>query len=110
MGQLIDGTWSSAWYDTKESGGHFVRDTARFRNWITADGFGAIAVVAHVDDNSDGAAITLQALAERDVAPWHRGEATRTARRTLSICGRHDGLGVELLQLYHPGPPCMHKG
>ncbi|HBD52555.1 MAG: glutathione-dependent reductase [SAR116 cluster bacterium MED-G05] len=38
MGQLIDGTWSSAWYDTKESGGHFVRDTARFRNWITADG------------------------------------------------------------------------
>ena len=38
MGLLIDGNWSSAWYDTKESGGHFVRDTARFRNWITDDG------------------------------------------------------------------------
>ncbi|MGY6547712.1 MAG: glutathione S-transferase family protein [Roseinatronobacter sp.] len=38
MGQLIDGTWSSAWYDTKTSGGAFKRDTSRFRNWITADG------------------------------------------------------------------------
>ena len=38
MGQLIDGHWSSEWYDTKASGGHFVRDTARFRNWVTADG------------------------------------------------------------------------
>jgi putative glutathione S-transferase len=38
MGQLIDGRWSSEWYDTKASGGHFVRDTARFRNWVTADG------------------------------------------------------------------------
>ena len=38
MGLLIDGIWSSAWYNTKENGGDFVRDTARFRNWITADG------------------------------------------------------------------------
>ena len=38
MGQLIDGQWSSEWYDTDASGGHFVRDTARFRNWVTADG------------------------------------------------------------------------
>ena len=38
MGQLIDGRWSSEWYDTEASGGHFVRDTARFRNWVTADG------------------------------------------------------------------------
>ncbi len=38
MGQLIDGTWHKAWYDTKSTGGAFVRDTAKFRNWVTADG------------------------------------------------------------------------
>ena len=38
MGLLVDGKWSSQWYDTKKSDGHFVRDTARYRNWVTADG------------------------------------------------------------------------
>ena len=38
MGQLINGTWHSGWYDTAASGGAFKRDTAKFRNWITADG------------------------------------------------------------------------
>lgn len=38
MGQLVDGVWSDAWYDTVKSGGAFVRSTAGFRNWITADG------------------------------------------------------------------------
>ena len=38
MGQLVDGTWHDVWYDTKSSGGKFVRSTAAFRNWITADG------------------------------------------------------------------------
>ena len=38
MGLLIDGVWSSQWYDTKKSGGRFERDTARHRNWVTADG------------------------------------------------------------------------
>jgi putative glutathione S-transferase len=38
MGQLVDGTWHDTWYDTKASGGKFVRSTAGFRNWITADG------------------------------------------------------------------------
>ena len=37
MGQLVDGTWHSGWYDTKSSGGAFKRTTAGFRNWITAD-------------------------------------------------------------------------
>ena len=35
MGLLIDGVWSTEWYDTSRTGGHFVRDTARFRNWVT---------------------------------------------------------------------------
>ncbi|MGY9047264.1 glutathione S-transferase [Puniceibacterium antarcticum] len=38
MGLLVDGKWQDQWYDTKETGGKFVRSTAGFRNWITADG------------------------------------------------------------------------
>ena len=38
MGLLIDGQWRDQWYDTKESGGRFVRKESAFRNWITADG------------------------------------------------------------------------
>ncbi len=38
LGQLIDGAWHNAWYDTRKSGGKFVRTTPAFRNWVTADG------------------------------------------------------------------------
>ena len=38
MGQLVNGVWEDKWYDTKSTGGAFVRDTSRFRNWITPDG------------------------------------------------------------------------
>ncbi|MCT8159204.1 glutathione S-transferase family protein [Pseudoruegeria sp. SHC-113] len=38
MGQLVNGVWEDTWYDTKSTGGKFVRSTAGFRNWITADG------------------------------------------------------------------------
>jgi putative glutathione S-transferase len=38
MGMLIDGEWHDQWYDTKSSGGHFQREDARFRNWVTRDG------------------------------------------------------------------------
>ena len=38
MGLLIDGVWHDKWYDTKKSGGRFVRKYAAFRNWVTADG------------------------------------------------------------------------
>lgn len=38
MGLLVDGTWTDQWYDTKSTGGKFVRSAAQFRNWITADG------------------------------------------------------------------------
>lgn len=38
MGLLVDGKWSTDWYDTKKSGGKFERTAARFRNWVTADG------------------------------------------------------------------------
>ncbi|CUI52447.1 glutathione S-transferase family protein [Cognatishimia activa] len=38
MGLLVDGKWVDQWYDTKKSGGKFVRSAAQFRNWITSDG------------------------------------------------------------------------
>lgn len=38
MGQLVDGIWHDTWYDTKSTGGKFVRSSAAFRNWITPDG------------------------------------------------------------------------
>ena len=38
MGLLVDGQWHDKWYDTKSTGGKFVRSQAQFRNWITADG------------------------------------------------------------------------
>lgn len=38
MGLLVEGKWHDQWYDTKTTGGKFVRTDAKFRNWITADG------------------------------------------------------------------------
>lgn len=38
MGLLIDGVWHDKWYDTKSTGGRFVRKDSQFRNWITPDG------------------------------------------------------------------------
>lgn len=38
MGLLVDGVWRDQWYDTKSSGGRFVRSQSQFRNWITAEG------------------------------------------------------------------------
>jgi len=38
MGKLVDGVWQDVWYDTKSTGGRFVRKDSSFRDWITADG------------------------------------------------------------------------
>lgn len=38
MGILINGKWHDQWYDTAASDGRFVREDARFRNWVSADG------------------------------------------------------------------------
>ena len=38
MGLLIDGEWRDRWYDTKKTGGRFVRKASAFRNWVTPDG------------------------------------------------------------------------
>ena len=38
MGMLVDGEWHDVWYDTKSTGGRFVRQASGFRNWVTPDG------------------------------------------------------------------------
>jgi putative glutathione S-transferase len=38
VGQLVEGHWSTDWYETQKTGGQFIRPDAPFRNWITADG------------------------------------------------------------------------
>jgi putative glutathione S-transferase len=38
MGLLVDGVWQDRWYDTKSTGGRFVRKAAQFRDRVTADG------------------------------------------------------------------------
>jgi putative glutathione S-transferase len=38
MGLLVDGKWQDQWYDTKSTGGRFVRQQSAFRNWVTRDG------------------------------------------------------------------------
>ncbi len=38
MGRLIEGVWSDEWYDTRSTGGHFVRKESSFRDFVRADG------------------------------------------------------------------------
>jgi len=38
MGLLVDGEWKDEWYDTKSTGGAFVRKESSFRDWVRADG------------------------------------------------------------------------
>ncbi|WP_425406347.1 glutathione S-transferase family protein [Hwanghaeella sp.] len=38
MGLLVEGKWVDKWYDTKSTGGRFVRKESVFRNWVTAEG------------------------------------------------------------------------
>jgi hypothetical protein len=38
MGLLVDGEWHDQWYDTKSTGGRFIRSDAQYRSWVTKDG------------------------------------------------------------------------
>ena len=38
MGLLVNGVWQDQWYDTKKSGGKFIRTEAQFRNFIELNG------------------------------------------------------------------------
>ncbi len=48
MGLLIDGKWKNDWYDTKTTGGEFIRQDSQFRKTITANGHGD-TLLAEVD-------------------------------------------------------------
>jgi glutathionyl-hydroquinone reductase len=37
MGMLVDGEWQDVWYDTKSTGGEFVRTDAQFRDWVSSE-------------------------------------------------------------------------
>lgn len=38
MGLLVNGEWKDQWYNTKNSGGRFVRQDSKFRRWVSNDG------------------------------------------------------------------------
>lgn len=38
MGLLVEGKWQDKWYDTKSTGGKFIRKDSSFRDWVTKDG------------------------------------------------------------------------
>ncbi len=38
MGLLVEGKWQDRWYDTKQSGGRFVRGQSQWRDQVTPDG------------------------------------------------------------------------
>lgn len=38
MGMLTEGRWQDVWYDTKASGGNFVRTQSQWRHWVTPQG------------------------------------------------------------------------
>ncbi len=43
MGLLVEGRWHDQWYETKSSGGRYIRKESAFRNWVRADGSTAFA-------------------------------------------------------------------
>ncbi len=43
MGLLVEGKWHDQWYETKSSGGRYVRKESTFRDWVRADGSTAFA-------------------------------------------------------------------
>ncbi|MGH7897528.1 MAG: glutathione S-transferase family protein [Candidatus Binatia bacterium] len=38
MGLLVDGVWQTDWYDTKRTGGRFLREPTKFHDRVSADG------------------------------------------------------------------------
>ncbi|MEZ5873164.1 MAG: glutathione S-transferase family protein [Nitratireductor sp.] len=90
MGLLIDGKWHDQWYDTKSTGGKFVRTDAQFRNWVTPDGGAG-------PTGSDGFA------AERDRYHLYVSLACPWAHRTLifrELKGLQEMIGVTVVDWY----------
>lgn len=77
MGQLVDGTWQTDWYQPDEKGA-FVRPKTRFRSRIGGDGFAALAGRYHIYASY--------------ACPWaHRALVTRAVR------GLQDAVSVTIV-------------
>jgi putative glutathione S-transferase len=48
MGLLVDGQWQDEWYDTKSTGGDFIRKDSQFRHWIGEPSYPAEAGRYHL--------------------------------------------------------------
>tara|TARA_R110000772_G_scaffold261968_1_gene380726 strand:- start:9285 stop:10256 length:972 start_codon:yes stop_codon:yes gene_type:complete len=72
MGKLVDGQWQDVWYDTDSNEGRFVRESAGFRHWVTADG-----AVGPTGDDGFAAAAGRYHLYVSLACPW--------AHRTLIV-------------------------
>jgi putative glutathione S-transferase len=100
MGKLVDGEWRDIWYDTKSTGGKFVRTNAKFRNWITPDG----------ENAPSGRAFKAEAgryhLYVSYACPW--------AHRTLifrKLKGLEDMIGVSVVNHFMGGQGwTFHEG
>ena len=90
MGKLIDGVWYDQWYDTRSTGGHFVRDSPQFRNWVTRDG-----AAGPTGESGFPAASGRYHLYVSLACPWaHR---TLVMRR---LKGLEDAVGVSVVHPY----------
>ncbi len=87
MGVMIEGKWHDRWFDTKSSGGRFIRTEAQFRNWITPDG--------RSGPSGDGGF-----KAEADRYHLYVGHACPWAHRTVifrALKGLEDKIGLSIV-------------
>jgi putative glutathione S-transferase len=90
MGLLIEGVWHDQWYDTSSHGGRFVRESPKYRRWVTPDG-------SPGPDGEGGfpAAAGRYHLYVSLACPW--------AHRTLilrKLKGLSDAIGVSVVHPY----------
>ena len=102
MGVLVEGVWQDHWYDTKSSGGRFVRQESKFRNWITADG-----APGPTGEGGFPAAAGRYHLYVALACPWaHRTLIFRKLKgleRMIDLSIVHPHMGVEGW-VFEPGP------
>ncbi len=100
MGLLVKGQWVDKWYDTKKSGGEFVRSDSQYRHWITANGKADELSRLH-NGNADSDMTIFKAEADRYhlyvslACPW--------AHRTLifrELKGLRDLISVSVVHPY----------